>query len=503
MNIVSHRARRLMKPRAPSALHSMSVIGLGLLLAGCAGLQSADPMIRDAQRDVQRTVQQRLQLSQPGWPDTGVTAADDSQRQARIRELLSAPLTIQHAVELALLNNRSVQSGLLDIGLGAHAVIRAGTLPNPHVALMRASHPEGSGREYKIEQALTLNLIGVLALPYAQAAEQRQFEATRLAVTQDILKLALDTRKAWIMAVAAEQAVHYQSKVKEAAAAGAELSRRMTHVGNASKLQQAREHSFYADAALNQARAEQQRLVARERLLRLLGLGGEPNRMTLPDRLPDLPKAVADQPDIEQRAMNERLDLQAVRLRTEALAKNLGLTRATRLINVLEAGPARVLEGPRSAAYKTGYEVSFELPLFDFGTSRVAQAELRYQQALITAAEAASTARSEVREAYLSYRLAHDMARHWRDEIVPLRKRIADETLLRYNGMLIGVFELLADARTQIASVHAALDAERDFWLADADLQMALIGRPDLNAAIAGAPGSSAATSTPSAQGGH
>jgi hypothetical protein len=52
--------------------------------------------------------------------------------------------------------------------------------------------------------------------------------------------------------------------------------------------------------------------------------------------------------------------------------------------------------------------------------------------------------------------------------------------VLRYNGMLIGVFELLADARTQIASVNASIEALRDFWLAQADLDMALIGKPSL-----------------------
>ena len=60
---------------------------------------------------------------------------------------------------------------------------------------------------------------------------------------------------------------------------------------------------------------------------------------------------------------------------------------------------------------------------------------------------------------------------------MPLRKRISDENLLRYNGMLIGVFELLADARAQIASVNAAIEALRDFWLAQADLDMALLGK--------------------------
>jgi outer membrane protein TolC len=46
--------------------------------------------------------------------------------------------------------------------------------------------------------------------------------------------------------------------------------------------------------------------------------------------------------------------------------------------------------------------------------------------------------------------------------------------LLRYNGMLSSVFELLADSRDAVASVNAYLEAQRDFWIAEADLQMAL-----------------------------
>jgi hypothetical protein len=51
--------------------------------------------------------------------------------------------------------------------------------------------------------------------------------------------------------------------------------------------------------------------------------------------------------------------------------------------------------------------------------------------------------------------------------------------LLRYNGMLIGVFELIADSRDQVASINAYLQALRDSWLAEADLQQALLGRVD------------------------
>ena len=129
------------------------------------------------------------------------------------------------------------------------------------------------------------------------------------------------------------------------------------------------------------------------------------------------------------------------------MAKSLGLTRATRFVNALEFGVMR--NSFSEDQTERGFEISVELPLFDWGTARVARAEAIYMQSVNRAAQTAVDARSEVRGAYANYRIRHDIARHYRDEIVPLKKRISDENLLRYNGMLIGVFELLADARSQ------------------------------------------------------
>jgi outer membrane protein TolC len=177
-------------------------------------------------------------------------------------------------------------------------------------------------------------------------------------------------------------------------------------------------------------------------------------------------------------AIEQRLDVRDAKLRIEQTARNLGLTKAVRFVSVLEVGGkySTFNDGPR----ETGWEIGIQIPLFDWGAARVAKAETVYLQAVDRAAETAINARSEVREAYGAYRSAWDIARHQRDEIVPLKLRIAEENLLRYNGMLIGVFELLADARTQIASVNGAIDALRDFWIAQSDLDMALVGKPNL-----------------------
>ena len=408
------------------------------------------------------------------------TESERDSVDARVAELLKDALTADNAVQVALLNNRGLQASFYELGISEADLVQADRFPNPHFSMLRASHLDGGVREYKIEQVLTFNIFALLTIPLAVEVETRRFEQVKRLVAMDVLRLAAETRQAYYQAVAAQEMVRYMRQVKDVADASAELARRMAQVGNWSKLNQAREQGFYADAALNLARAEQAEVTGRERLIRLLGLWGQQTAIRLPQRLPDLPGSADDLPEIEQQAMQQRLDLLAMRAEIDALAKNLGLTKTTRFINVLEFGPARVLEGTRDSPYKRGFEISFQLPLFDWGGARVAKAESIYMQAVNRAAEGAINARSEVREAYHAYRSAFDVAKHYRDEIVPIRKRIADENLLRYNGMLIGVFDLLADARAQIASVSSYIESLRDFWIANADLSMAMVGKPSL-----------------------
>ena len=442
------------------------------LLTGCASFSSDGGFA-----PIEQTAKQRLGKDlQRASTDAHAESID-----RRVAALLAQPLTADDAVQVALLNNRGLQATYQELGIGEAERVQAGRLANPGFSFSRLQR----GGEIELERGLHVNLARLLVLPQIQQMEARRFAQTQGMVTTRVLALATDTRKAYVNAVAAEETVRYRRQVMQAADAGAELARRMAQVGNFSKLQQAREQGFYADAALNLAHAQQAQRATRERLTRLLGLWGEQAAFKLPERLADLPPAAIDQPEIERSAMAQRLDVQGARLAAEQTAANLGLTRTTRWINVLELG--RLHNSSNEAPTQRGWELGLELPLFDWGDARVKRAEAVYMQTLHQAAETAINARSEVREAYANYRSAYDIARHHRDEIVPLRKQIAEENVLRYNGMLIGVFELLADARSQIASVNAAIDALRDFWLAQADLEMALIGKPNLAASAASA----------------
>jgi outer membrane protein TolC len=448
---------------------------VALALSGCASL-SADSGLEPVRQLAAPLLGPQVQLDMARQPE------DQSRINQRVQALLARPLGPDEAVQVALLNHRGLQAAYAELGITQAEVVQAGRLPNPGFSFGRVTQ----GTEIELERGLHFNLARVLAWPLVQRLEARRLAQAQTQVAQQVLALAGDTRKAWVQAVAAQEGVRYSRQVMQAAEASAELARRMAQVGNFNKLQQAREQAFYAEAVLNLVRAQQQALATRERLTRLLGLWGEQTGFALPERLPDLPAQPREQPDIERTALAQRLDVAAARAAAEQTAQQLGLTRTTRFINVLELGASRSSsnEGHR----QRGWEVGLELPLFDWSGARVARAEAVYMQAVHQAARTAIDARSEVREAYGAYRAAWDIARHHREEIVPLRARISEENLLRYNGMLIGVFELLADARAQIASVHAAIEALRDFWIAQAELDMALVGKPSLTAAAGPAP---------------
>jgi outer membrane protein TolC len=437
------------------------LLPLVLLLSGCASFSPDGGMDRVAALTRERTGQAPPTLH-----------SNDSQDSAaqRAAELLRAPLTQEGAIELALLQHRGLQARFAALGVAEADLVRAGRLANPVFGFGRLR--EGGGA-LEIDRSLVFNLMGLLTLPAAQRVEQQRFAQAQLDTAAAAVDQARAAREAWTEAVAAQQLVQYFAQVQESADATHVLAQRMVQAGNFPALAQMREQAFRADAVADLARARHRALAARERLVRALGLSGaQLGALQLPARLPDLPPVQAVPEQAEDQAIARRLDLLAARQRAEALARTLGLDQATGFVNLLEFGVQN--KSSTGAPRATGWEAAIELPLFDFGRVRWAGTEARYRQALHEAADVALRARSDVRESWSAWRTAHALARQQLDEVVPLRQRIAEQNLLRYNGMLIGVFELLADAREQVRSVAAAVEAQRDFWLADSRLQQAM-----------------------------
>ncbi len=439
----------------------LAIAALAMVLSGCATL-SADGGMGAVNRLAQARTGAPLQLLR-----------SDADRRA-LDELLAArmaqPLAADDAVRIALLNNRGLQATYWEVGIAEADLVQAGRLQNPAFGYQ---HKTGGGTT-AIERTLTFNLVSLMTAPLAARIEGRQLDATRLQVANEAVAVASATRRAWVEAVAATQSLAYARQVAAAADASADLGQRMRRAGNWSAFDQAREQAFHAEAMADVVRAMSAATAAREQLTRLMGLWGEQAAYRLPERLPELPAAPREMADVEQVAVRERLDIRAAMLASQRTAASLGLTRATRFINVLELGGVREREG---AERQRGYEITLEIPLFDWGGARTVRAEAVYMQAINRLAETAANARSEARESYQAYRAGYDLARHYRDVVIPLRKQLSDETLLRYNGMLVSVFELLADAREQRGAVIAYIGAQKEFWLAEAGLEAALGGR--------------------------
>ncbi len=444
---------------------TLVTLAAALLAAGCA---SVSPDARLAELQALSTGKTA------GVADPLLAREPDARTEALLDALLAQPLTDEAAVRIALANAPSLHGAIAALDQADAERARGSRLPNPVFEFERLRQ----GEQVEIGRLLSFDLLGLITLPWRVEQQQRRLESATLTAAQQVARTAADARRAWVQAVAAEQVAQHLLDAQQAAEAGDELARRMVRVGNWSKLRQAREQALLSEASVRLANGQRAAVAARERLVRVLGLWGERTRFTLPDRLPDLPTAAPDGTTVEATALEQRLDVRQSVADSRALAQSLGFEKASGVIDVFELGARRntVFHDEATGHRETarGAELKLALPIFDAGGATAAGADARYRQSLATVREVAVRARSEAREAWLGWRSAWDLARHHRDELVPLRRFIQQETLLRYNGNLASTWDLLGEVRAQSGAVVAAIESQRDFWLADTDLQLAL-----------------------------
>jgi outer membrane protein TolC len=454
---------------APTVARAMAATGGALLLAACQTF-SPDGGIAPVAAATHREL---------GHEVTVIRSAPDAEAaSAAVRRLLKRPLTADAAVRVALLNNRALQAAYNELGIAEAIMVGASLPPNPAVSLSRIS---GTG-ELEIERRIIADILALATLPLRAELAADRFRQAQLRAIAATLRTAIAARRAYYRAVAARELVGFLAQAQGAADTAAQLARRLGETGALNKLDQAREQEFYADITTQVASARLRADGERERLVRALGLWGGDLGFRLANALPPMPQRPQALAAIETDAVRRRVDLQMARIEVGVLAKSYGLTQATRFINLLEVGgvskTTRTPEPP--TVRQRGIEVEFQIPLFDFGEVRVRDAEQSYLEAVNRLTDKAVRVRSEAREAYRAYRASYDIAAHYRREVLPLRKIISDESLLRYNAMQIDVFALLAEARQRIAATAAAIEAQRDFWLANTNLAAAVVaGSPD------------------------
>lgn len=449
-------------PRGTAAL-PCAALALALALAGCAqfsadgGFDTVAPLVQ------QRTGQSPALLREPAQADAA---------RERVAELLAQPLSAEAAMQIALLNDPALQARYAALGIAEAEFVRAGRLAGPTLGLGRLA----GGGAVELDRSLVFDLLGLLAMPSRRQAARQRFEQAQLDAALATVQAAAQAREAFFEAVAAQQLLAYAGQVQETAELADTLAQRMAEAGHFNRLARLREQVFRAQAAARLEATRHRALASRERLARALGLADGPDALRLPDRLPALPDAPLAPADAEQAALARRLDLRAARLAVDERAQSLGLTRATRLVDGLHAGvqDQRSTGEPR----REGATLELTLPLFDGGSTRVASDEAAWREARQRLAALEVQARSQVREAHSAYRSAWALARSHRDELLPLRRQVGEETLLRYNGMLASVFDLLADAQGQVDAVVASVEALREHWIADSRLQTVIGAGP-------------------------
>jgi outer membrane protein TolC len=391
-----------------------------------------------------------------------------------VSRLLRAPISADAAVQIALLNNAGLQAAYNRLGVAEAVAVQASRPPLPSFSYDWVK----TSIELDIEQQVVASILSLATWPARSKLAGVRFEQAEFKAAEETLRLAAETRRAYIRAVAARQILAALNAAKASAQAAAELSQSLTQTGAVNKLDHAKRQVFATELAAQVTAARQQADATEERLTRLLGLWGTNLGGLLPDQLPPLPAHARSLGAVEQEAMNRRVDLAVARLQTEALARSFGLTRNTRLINVLDASGISKTQKDKGepSADGGGYNIAFEVPFYDFGRAKVREAEQRYFEALNLLREMAINARSEAREAFAAYKATYAVAAQFEHEVLPLRDTISAETELQFNAMQVDAFTLLEAARAKAQAKVASIEAKRNFWLASTDLSVAVLG---------------------------
>ena len=408
------------------------------------------------------------------------TAADVAANEARARALVAGKtIGPDTAVQVALMNNRGLQAAYADLGLSATDLWETALGPRPSLELSLSGIGE-AGLARSLEATVTGAILDLATRKPRTRIAETHFRQAQLEALAETLALAAETRMAWIDAVAAFEASSLIARAQGTAEAASELAAELGRTGAMNRADQAREHVFTAELAAERAEARLEAQLAKEKLTRLMGLYGASTDFYVPDRLPSLPGRRPGRSNAEALALQHRVGLAIGKLELEAIAQEYRLTSQTRRIEGAEVTAGAEVE--RSDDNETEVarvlQASLEIPLYDTTKLTSRRGALEYSRAAHELAQHAVNARSEARSAHAEVTGTYNIARHWRDEVLPLRREIDREALKSYNGMLTSTFELIEDARDGLEAQLSTAEAKAEYWRAEANLKTVIWGPP-------------------------
>ena len=441
----------------------------GTLLLAAAGCATTNPAGSFA--DAARPVAERTAL-EPSWP---IDAASGAELARRATALLSEPLDPDRAAQVALWRNPELLADLEDLGISQADYAQATRIANPSLDLSYR-RPNESGLVANVEIGLIQNLLDPLLLPLRKRLAAAELEAAKLRVGQQMLDRIAETKQAFAELQAADRLVERLGVIVEIEEAAATFAARQREAGNLSQLELLEQQALLDETKIERVHAQFAAKGRREMLHRLMGLSGAETGWTTAEMPLDPPGDEVAGGDLEASALSDRLDIAAARAGVSLIDRALGLRRAGRFFpGGVQVGISREREPDRLRV--TGPVLEIELPIFDTGAASIAKLEAEKRRAERQVEALSIRIESEVRETAARYAAACDLARTYRDSVLPRRVRILDQTLRHYNSMLVGVYDVLLAKRMEIESEKAAIEAWRDAWVARFALEHAVGGR--------------------------
>jgi len=442
---------------------------VSLLLAFFAAISTLAARDEDSFAPVEQAARQRSR-SAVTWQREQKAR---EQTVAEVRRLLRAPLTPNAAAQIALLNNRGLQSTFEEIGLAQADLIEARTFPNPELNVS-ARFPDKPPSGTDVEWSIAQNFLNILMIPLKAKVAKDQLLAAQFRVSDAITRLVAETKSAIYQLKAAEE-ILARLKVEQAAqATSLDLIQKLHEAGNITDLQLLQQQGEYSQSRLQIAQTEADIRERREKLNRLMGLWGTDTDWKVEPKLPDVPRTDFSIGGLETLAITQRYDLAASKAELESALRALGLEKAFRWIGALDFG----IDSERDTDSQTitGPTLRLELPIFNQGQARVARGEAALRRAYDKFEQEAVDIRSEVRELRDKLISSRDIAEFYRDALIPVRTQTRDQMQLQYNAMTVGPIELFTARQQEIAAERGYVAAKREYWVTRSELERTVGG---------------------------
>lgn len=456
----------------------MSTRFLSLLITVALVLPAFGRSPKEAASDpVERSVKERTGLAVRWQQDARAREA----ALVEVRGILKKPLTMQRAVQIALLNNSALLATFEDVGVSAADLREAGLWKNPSFDLsVRFPDRPPSGSNW--EEAIAFDLLDLFMIPLRKRVAADQLAMVQLRVADEAVRLVAQVKTVIYVLQGDEAILAHRRMIAEIQGTAVELSQRQHEAGNITDLALGQQQAAYNMARLELAMAENDQREHREKLNRLLSLWGGDTAWKIAGGLPPLPGSDVPLRGLESLAVSQRLDLRAAHRELAGVVRAFGLTKSYRYIGALEFGADTERESDRTNL--TGPTLRLELPLFNLGQARLARGQAELRRAERRLEGLAIEIRADVRALHDKLAGLREASSFYEIEVVPTRRAITAGMLLQYNGMLVGNFELFAARAEQIEVEQKAIETLRDYWITRAELERAVGGslRPRISA---------------------